>query len=434
VTPLEIRSLAEHYWGVKGFRAGQAESLAASMRGRDLLAVMPTGGGKSLCYQLPAIARAGLTVVVSPLISLMKDQVDALRAKNISAAFINSQVHPRQIMEIQREAIAGRIRILYVAPERCLDPSFLEFLSRCDCSAFVIDEAHCISVWGHDFRPAYAGLGQLRVLFPQVPVSAFTATATARVRAQICESLCLRAPVVFVGDFDRPNLTLRVIESEAHGPDLRSTLVDVLRRQLAIDNQQSCDGIIYCCTRLETENVAARMTASGHDARAYHAGLSDDERRAVQDWFMKASPLSEGGPGGSAKIVVATVAFGMGIDKPDVRYVIHCGMPSSLEVYHQEIGRAGRDGKPAECVILYDGDYHRWVSILDDDSPAVDGRLEALADIDCYCGVTKHSADRSLCRHAHLVQHFGQEYPRDNCGACDVCLSGTQGSLINGGQ
>jgi len=485
--------LARQHFGISAFRPLQREALEANLRGRDSLCIMPTGGGKSLCYQLPALAAArGLTVVVSPLIALMKDQVDRLRSPAAPTAyglqsavsFINSTQQWHEQADVLRMAREGRLRLLYVSPERCMQPEFLTHLVKCNVRAFVIDEAHCIASWGHDFRPAYAQLGGLRKIFFDVPIHAFTATATERVRTQIIDSLALRvcarhpefsegspsappacspqptAGPILIGDFDRPNLTLRVVQRDR---DSDAQLVSLLKSQIS-----NRSGIIYCSTRLETERLAGLLRSDISnppiDARPYHAGLSDEDRRAVQDWFMGDEaqldhrPQTVGGAPHPAacspqptvsRIVVATIAFGMGIDKPDVRFVIHHGMPSSLEVYHQEIGRAGRDGLPAECILLYDrGDYHRWVELFaaeetsllapSDEGGVVlgtDGKLDALADMECFCGVTMRNA-LPLCRHAHLVEYFGQTYQPPpchpersegsipfGCGACDVCLS-----------
>ena len=510
--------LARQHFGVSAFRPLQRDAIDADLRGRDSLVVMPTGGGKSLCYQLPSIAVArALTLVVSPLIALMKDQVDRLRSCHpersegsrfgvsafqrfgvSAAAFLTSEQNFHEQRDILRMAREGHLRLLYVSPERCMQPEFLYHLAPCNVRSIVIDEAHCIASWGHDFRPAYAALGDLRKMFPGVAVHAFTATATERVRTQIIDSLslrvaqppsavvppcatvvseprpsgsgpcassvpsCLRASVpgtegpILIGDFDRPNLTLTVCDSPARTRDIDlSSWMTVIWAKHHSAERLHVDGIVYCNTRLETERIAALLTERcNRDARPYHAGLSDELRRSVQEWFMQPVILSEAKdlnasmPNASMpapKIVVATIAFGMGIDKPDVRFVIHYGMPSSLEVYHQEIGRAGRDGLPAECVMLYDrSDYFRWLELFESCHPeqsegSLDGKLDALSDMECYCGVHMVSAARSRCRHAHLVQHFGQEYvaplpsvpsclsasvpSSSGCGACDVCLT-----------
>jgi len=453
--PAALLPLAQRHFGVSAFRPLQVEAIDADLRGLDSLVVMPTGGGKSLCYQLPAIAVArGLTVVVSPLIALMKDQVDRLRCPSPIhatvnpgyAGFINSTQHFREHASIMRDAREGRLRLLYVSPERCMVPEFLAALVKCGVRAFVIDEAHCISSWGHDFRPAYAALGDLRKMFPGVAVHAFTATATERVRGQIRESLALSDPVELVGDFDRPNLHLTVCETPARTRDIDlASWGTIIHHKFCNADRLNVEGIVYCNTRLEAERIAKYLAERcNRDARPYHAGLTDEVRRATQEWFT--APHQ---PGDSTRVAVATIAFGMGIDKPDVRFVIHYGMPSSLEVYHQEIGRAGRDGLPAECVMLYDrGDYHRWVDLFAAEengylSPSdaagggvaigTDGKLDALSDMESYCGVTQRNA-LPLCRHAHLCQHFGQELlpsPRGDtegsgCRACDICLSEPQ--------
>jgi len=462
----KLLPLAENVFGVTDFRPLQREAIEASLAGQDSLVIMATGSGKSLCYQLPAVAESGLTLVVSPLIALMDDQIMPLKERGIAADCVHSGQHWRENEETFRAAKEGRLRLLYVSPERCDDLAFLPILRQCEVRSLVIDEAHCISIWGPDFRPAYAKLGQLRVMFPHVPIAAFTATATSRVREQIKESLMLRKPVELIGDFDRPNLTLCVTLSAANGLSRDDALLESFRRlhsQFVIRNSSFADGIVYCPTRAETERVAAMLSTAGISARAYHAGLSPDERRSVHEWFLQPLAPSTLEPSDSStavavppsaftiphsRIVVATIAFGMGIDKPDVRFVIHHGMPSSLDIYHQEIGRAGRDGKPAECVLLYSpDDHHHWLSIFQNrdrqgaDDPAYHGKMIALSDMEAFCGF-KYRDALPLCRHAHLVEYFGQEHrpppvdpsrapsPRihaggihSGCNACDVCLS-----------
>ena len=459
----QISALAERF-GVTAVRPLQFEAIEASLDGKDSLCILPTGGGKSLCYQLPALMGSGLTLVVTPLIALMKDQVDALRAHGFPARCINSDIHHREIRDIMHDAQQNRLRLLYVSPERCEDPEFITFLDRCKLRAFVIDEAHCVSVWGHDFRPSYARLIGLRALHPMVPIHAFTATATPRVREQIVQMLGMRAMpgerefTEIIGDFDRPNLFLSVLDRDGKDPDAH--LVDAIREvhsAFRIPHSPFCDGVVYCNTRAETERVAAYCATAGFSARAYHAGLPPDQRRAAQDWFMQDVPPCQGGKegGGSSidnrrseignsRIVVATIAFGMGVNKPDVRFVIHYGSPSSIDMYHQEIGRAGRDGKPAHCVMLWHrDDYHDWVQRFECD-PALtekmkEGRTEALADLESYIGRTQYDAKLSRCRHAHLTEYFGQEYVApplvdgavqsrarkeadQGCNMCDVCV------------
>jgi len=438
-----IDNLAARLFGVTDFRPLQREAIEASLNGDDSLVIMATGSGKSLCYQLPAVAESGLTLVVSPLIALMDDQIMALKERGIAAECVHSGKHWRECDDVFRAAKEGRLRLLYVSPERCDDLAFLAILRQCEVRSLVIDEAHCISIWGPDFRPAYAKLGQLRVMFPHVPIAAFTATATSRVREQIKESLMLRKPVELIGDFDRPNLTLRVTSSPAETRDVDlSSWMTVLFHRFVSQGRPHVDGIVYCNTRAETERVAKLLTERcNRDTRPYHAGMEPVTRRAVQDWFS--SPHA---PGDSTRVAVATVAYGMGIDKPDVRFVIHHGMPSSLDVYHQEIGRAGRDGQPAECVLLYSADdYQRWIGIFQSrdrqgaDDPAYHGKMDALSDMEAFCGF-KYRDALPRCRHAHLVEYFGQDYqppvdpsrnpsPRihaggipSGCNACDVCL------------
>ncbi|HUT89348.1 MAG TPA: ATP-dependent DNA helicase RecQ [Thermoguttaceae bacterium] len=403
-------------WGLTDFRPLQREAIEAALTRRDSLVVMPTGSGKSLCYQAPALYADGVTVVISPLISLMKDQVDTLKARGLGAAFLNSTQHPREQEEIARATLAGDVVLLYVSPERCMSPPFLSLLTRLygehRLAAIVVDEAHCISQWGQDFRLDYGELGNLRTLFPGVAIHAYTATARPRVRDEIVAALQLRDPCVLVGDFDRPNLTLIVDDRVDLDFQLRHLLRDL-------------DGpaIVYTITRAEAERIAADLWQGGFiSAAAYHAGMPDDARKRVQDKFMA----------GGVDVIVATVAFGMGIDKPDVRYVIHAAMPSSLEMYHQQIGRAGRDGLPASCVMFYDDDdFDTWCRIMKID------RRECLKNL--RHGVGAHSLEEhsylhltamyeycwhSDCRRAFLLKYFGQDYPADNCAACDACGSG----------
>ncbi len=399
-------------WGIESFRPLQREAIEANLAGRDSLVVMPTGGGKSLCYQAPAVyGDRGVTVVVSPLIALMKDQVDALNARGISAESLNSSQHVHDQADIEsRMTPPHGLHLVYVSPERMLSPAFLALLSRCRIGAFVIDEAHCISQWGHDFRPAYAKLGDLRKLFPTVPMHAFTATATPRVQQEIIEQLALRNPVALIGDFDRPNLFLSV-ERRTH---LDGQLLEFMRLH------SGQDGIIYCPTRVETEQIARFINCQHIDARAYHAGLDDDTRRSVQEWFT--NPRAE-----FERVVVATIAFGMGIDKPDVRWIVHTMMPASLEQFHQEIGRAGRDGDRADCVIFWhDNDYGTWEERFLTSAGQVEAevghKLNLLRDAYEYC-------TGGVCRHRALVEHFGQAWQNvpagctsdGLCNACDVC-------------
>ena len=377
------------------------------MEGRDTLVVMPTGGGKSLCYQAPAMVRDGVTVVVSPLISLMKDQVDGLLACGVPAAQMNSSQSALELRALERDLQEGRIRLLFVSPERLALRGFRQTLQSAGVTTFAIDEAHCISHWGHDFRPEYRQLRTLRESFPDAAVHAYTATATKQVRRDIIQQLALRDAAELVGGFDRPNLTYRVLPRV----DELNQLVEVLERH------RGEAGIVYCIRRRDVDSIAEQLRRRGYDALPYHAGLSQDERRKTQEAFTKER----------CDVVVATVAFGMGIDRSNVRFVVHMAMPKSIEHYQQETGRAGRDGLEAECVLFYSGaDVVLWKSMvsrggedIDPDPKYVEAAGRHLTDIDRYCSGT-------TCRHRALVEYFGQAYPPVPCDACDVCLGEMQ--------
>ncbi len=362
--------------------------------------MLPTGGGKSLCYQAPAAYLRRLAIVISPLIALMKDQVDGLAQAGVPAAFLNSSQSGRERAAVEAGLAAGRYQLLYVAPERLVMDGFLERLRRARPAFFAVDEAHCISQWGHDFRPEYRQLRVLREAFPGVAVHAYTATATPPVRADIVAELRLRDAAVLVGSFDRPNLVYRV-------QPRTDRLAQVLA---AIGRHRGQAGIIYCIRRAEVDETTAALTRRGLRALRYHAGLADDERRANQDAFVNER----------ADIVVATVAFGMGIDRSNVRYVIHAGMPKSLEHYQQEAGRAGRDGLGAECLLLHSGsDYGLWKSVLTaEGAEPPPAALRKLGEMYAFC-------QDAVCRHQALVTYFGQPYETSGCGACDVCLGET---------
>jgi ATP-dependent DNA helicase RecQ len=368
--------------------------------GRDSLVVLPTGGGKSLCYQAPAAHRRRLAVVVSPLIALMKDQVDGLRQAGVPAAVLNSSQTPADRAGVMRAVAAGGVQLLYLAPERLVMDGFLERLQRVAPAFFAVDEAHCISQWGHDFRPEYRQLRALRSAFPTIAVHAYTATATPHVRRDIVDELGLRNATVLVGSFDRPNLIYRV----------RPRTDRLAQVVAAIQRHRGQAGIVYCIRRSEVEELTAALVRRGFRALRYHAGLADDERRANQDAFLNER----------ADIVVATVAFGMGIDRSNVRYVIHTGMPKSLEHYQQEAGRAGRDGLEAECLLLVSGsDYGLWKSVIaPDGAEPPPGVLRKLGEMYAFC-------QQAVCRHRALVTYFGQTYGAATCGACDVCLGET---------
>jgi ATP-dependent DNA helicase RecQ len=371
----------------------------AILQSRDSIVVLPTGGGKSLCFQAPAVAAGGLGLVVSPLISLMKDQVDGLRVDGVAASFLNSTLLPHERDDVVANVRAGRCRLLYVSPERIVgegSQSLRRMLQQANLKFIAIDEAHCISQWGHDFRPEYRQLGRLREEFPGVSFHAFTATATERVQRDIVTELRLQRPLVLVGSFDRPNLVYRVLRRG----NLHKQLLDILARH------EDESGIIYCSSRREVEALADWLKTEGHSAVPYHAGLPDEVRSRHQEQFLDER----------VDIVVATVAFGMGIDRSNVRFVVHAGAPRSPEHYQQESGRAGRDGLPAECVLIYSGgDFVRWKQMLESNGEWSDSARSLLRDMEKYAAGTR-------CRHRTLVEYFGQQYERAGCGACDWCL------------
>jgi len=391
--------ILQQYWGYTTFRPLQREAMEAVVAGRDSLLVLPTGGGKSLCFQAPALARDGLALVVSPLISLMKDQVDTLIANGVPAGCYNSALSADQKASVRAGLRDGRFRLLYLAPERLVGDGAEESvwrLSRLPVSFVAVDEAHCISQWGHDFRPEYRQLSALRELLPHASLHAYTATATGRVRQDIVSQLGLRDAVQLVGSFDRPNLVYRVLPRAT----LRRQILEVLARH------PGEAGIIYCLSRRDVDDMAVWLREQGHRASGYHAGLDDAERHKNQDAFLNEQ----------IDIVVATVAFGMGIDRSDVRFVIHAGSPQSLEHYQQESGRAGRDGLEAECVLIASAaDFLKWRLMLERNGELSDERRSLLRDIERY-------AARVGCRHRHILGYFGEPYHRDNCEACDYCL------------
>jgi len=392
-----LRGTLRKYWGYDSFLPLQREAMGSVMKGRDSLVVLPTGGGKSLCYQAPAVELPGTAVVVSPLISLMKDQVDALRECGVPAARFDSSLsfqHQREVIDRFRD---GDLKLLYISPERLTSDRFANVLRGGDISFIAVDEVHCVSMWGHDFRPEYRKLGALKDVFPDIALHAYTATATRQVREDIVETLGLESPEVLVGSFDRPNLTYRARRRENEMQQVRSV----------IDRHPGDSGIIYCIRRKDVDEMASALRDAGYSALPYHAGMEPADRKSNQNAFSR----------GEVDIIVATVAFGMGIDKPDVRYVIHAGMTKTLEHYQQQSGRAGRDGLEAECCIFYSGsDYHTWKFLLSDGDPEVRRiHLRKLSDMYSFC------TDVS-CRHRTLVEYFGQQFGKDNCGACDFCL------------
>ncbi len=390
--------LLKTYFGYDSFLPLQEEIIASVMDGRDCFALMPTGGGKSLCYQLPAMALSGVTLVVSPLIALMKDQVDAMQANGLPAAFINSTQTPDEQRQIVKRIRSGEIKLVYVAPERVIEPWFVGLLPTLNVSLIAIDEAHCVSEWGHEFRPAYRGLASLRLACPSASVIALTATATERVRADILAQLGLRAPQSFISSFNRPNLTYSVVPRERDLSSLFSLL----------ESHRDESVIIYCGSRKTTEEMADSLKAQGFAAEAYHAGLGLEVRRATQERFIL----------DRTPIIVATIAFGMGINKPDVRLVVHHDLPRSVEGYYQETGRAGRDGQPAECVLYfsYAGKAQQEYFIRQMENPEERERARwRLNQVISLCSL-------SACRRKFFLEYLGEEWPQDNCGGCDNCV------------
>ena len=402
-----VADVLRRWWGFETLRPLQAEAIDASLAGRDSLVVMPTGGGKSLCYQLPPLVGDTTDVVVSPLVALMKDQVDALEAIGYPAAALHSGLSQEERGAIRDRLVAGELRLLFTAPERLVNSGLLDTLARVGVKRFAIDEAHCISQWGHDFRPEYRQLALLRERFPKASLHAFTATATPRVRDDIAKQLNLRDPAVLVGVFDRPNLVYRIVPR-----------TDRVAQALAILGRHRGEAsIVYCISRRETERLAARLAAEGLLARPYHAGLAAKERHRTQDAFAKET----------IDVVVATVAFGMGIDRSDVRLVLHTALPKSLEAYQQETGRAGRDSLAAECVLLYSSaDVFQWEALVR--KSAAESDLDEGEQEHLIAGQLQHLhamrryAQAARCRHAALSEYFGQAYPAKPCEACDVCL------------
>jgi ATP-dependent DNA helicase RecQ len=401
-TEVELLPLLKQYFGFTSFRPLQEEIIRDSLAGKDVFALLPTGGGKSLCFQLPALSRDGLTVVVSPLIALMKDQVDALQASGIAATFLNSSLNADESRKRLRGLHNGKFKLLYVAPERLMLSGFLDDLKRWNVQLIAVDEAHCISEWGHDFRPEYRQISDLRKLFPEVPVMALTATATGRVREDIVTHLKLREPKIYVASFNRPNLTYRVLA--------KNKPFDQLFEFLRARPKES--GIVYCLSRKGAESVAERLNENGIKAKPYHAGLTPTERSSHQELFLR----------DDVRVVCATIAFGMGINKPNVRFVVHYDLPKNIEGYYQETGRAGRDGLPGECVLLFSaGDAVKQTMFIDDKPNPQEQQIarEQLQQM-------VHYAECASCRRSELLAYFGEEFSADGCGACDNCLSPRQ--------
>ncbi|MCE9593600.1 MAG: DNA helicase RecQ [Planctomycetes bacterium] len=399
-----VLELVRRVWGFSSLRPMQAEALGASLAGRDALVVLATGSGKSLCYQAPALLRPGLTAVVSPLISLMKDQVAGLSENGVGAVMLTSAQDAAERRRVRGQLAGGGVKLLFVAPERLLLDGFLDELLELGLATLVVDEAHCISHWGHDFRPEYRRLGELRTRAPHIPIQAFTATATPRVREDIVRELGLVDPTVLVGGFDRPNLTYRFLPRG----DVIEQVLEVLGRH------KGEAGIVYCLRRRDVDELSADLGRRGVNCVPYHAGLDPAVRETNQDRFVN----------DEVQLVVATVAFGMGIDRSDVRFVIHASLPKGLEQFSQETGRAGRDGLDAECVLFYStADFVTWRALAEKSAAEsgggggdLDGQIQRLSEMLRFAGGAR-------CRHRVLVEHFGETWTgAERCGACDVCL------------
>ena len=405
--PPQLLEAVRKHWGFTSLRPLQEQAIGAALAGRDSLVVLPTGGGKSLCYQAPAIIRDGLTVVVSPLIALMKDQVDALTRIGVPAARLDSSLTMQETATARESIRRGAIRLVFTSPERLVNTDVYQLLRDSGAHTIAVDEAHCVSHWGHDFRPEYRQLARLHHFFPGASVHGYTATATQRVRQDIAEQLGLNAPDILVGNFDRPNLTYRVLP--------RLDLVAQVRKVL--DRHPGDAGIVYCLRRKDVDAMTAVLSGAGYRAVPYHAGMTPDARRQTQEAFAAEE----------ADIVVATIAFGMGIDRSNVRFVIHAAMPKTIEHYQQETGRSGRDGLPAECVLLFSGaDFITFKSIIEKSAAEANAPPEFVAASIKHLDEMARYCRGAICRHKALVQHFGQTYDGANCGACDQCLGDTQ--------
>jgi ATP-dependent DNA helicase RecQ len=399
---MTIHETLKTVFGYSAFRPFQEEIITSIIRGEDAFVLMPTGGGKSLCYQVPALHREGTAIVVSPLISLMKDQVDALAANGVPSAYYNSSLGERESRRVLTELHGGRLKLLYVAPERLMSDAFIERLHGIPIALFAIDEAHCISQWGHDFRPEYVQLGRLRTMFPGVPLIALTATADPQTRTDIVRQLGLERASLHVAGFDRPNIRYTVLEK----------LKPFAQLKLFLKERGAGDpGIVYALSRKRVEEVAARLSEAGFRAAPYHAGLPDRERQRVQEAFQR----------DDLQIVVATVAFGMGIDKPNVRFVVHYDLPRNVESYYQETGRAGRDGLAAEALLLFGyGDVAIARALIEGGGNPEQNRIE-LHKLNAMIGF----AEAQTCRRRVLLGYFGERLA-DDCGNCDGCLDPPQ--------
>ena len=413
-------AVLKKYFGYDSFRSGQEEITDSLTGKRDVLAVMSTGAGKSLCYQIPALLMRGITLVISPLISLMQDQVRILKAAGVPAAYLNSSLHPAQISLAIERASAGWYKIIYVAPERLKSQRFIDFALNTEISMIAVDEAHCISMWGHEFRPGYREIADFIALLPERPVTAaFTATADSRVREDIMNMLRLREPFVYISGFDRPNLYFSVVNTDdSTGMDFSHNRgLEYLCRYVSGRRNES--GIIYCMTRNRTQKVYEALSEAGIPSCIYHAGLDVGQRQRLQEDFTF----------DRVKVIVATSAFGMGIDKPDVRYVIHYGIPPSIEDYYQQAGRAGRDGEKADCILI--SDYGSYMLIKnnfilrprdeEEDSLSPDERKRYISvQLDKLGKMYRYASSEKICLRKILLEYFGEAAP-DSCGGCSVC-------------
>jgi ATP-dependent DNA helicase RecQ len=393
MTAEKIKKSLKHNFGFNSFKSTQEEIVNTVLKGKDCLVLMPTGGGKSLCYQLPATLLPGVTIVVSPLIALMKDQVEGLIENGIAASFLNSTLDATETYEVEQALLEGEIKLLYVSPEKLVTPTFQSFLKKIEVSLFAIDEAHCISAWGHDFRMEYTKLGQIHEVFPKIPIIALTATADKITRKDIITQLNLKNPKIFISSFDRPNLKLTVLPARKR----LQAIVDFVKQR------KKESGIVYCLSRKQTEKVAEALQRENIKADHYHAGMDAHTRSQTQEDFIH----------GRSKIIVATIAFGMGIDKSNVRFVIHHNLPKNIEGYYQEIGRAGRDGLPSETVLFYTMADVILLKRFATESGQPDLQLAKLERMQQY-------ADALICRRRILLSYFG-EHKEENCDNCDVC-------------